>query len=160
MGSRGWARRRAGWPPCRLAAGRLPPHRLPPRRLVAAQKQPCTRAETPDLAALTARWLRAALRAGARDEDAVGVSLAYARRDERRERREKGAYLVTEGLARSGSEGETRGYATTKDVFIEKRGCGRRLQNLSQIASWPSEKDGCATSCARQCKTETESDKC
>jgi hypothetical protein len=67
MGSRGWARRRAGWPPRRLAAGRLPPHRLPPRRLVAAQKQPCTRAETPDLAALTARWLRAALRAGARD---------------------------------------------------------------------------------------------
>jgi hypothetical protein len=28
-----------------------------------------------------------------------------------------------------------------RDVFIEKRGCERRLQNLWQIVSWPSEKD-------------------
>jgi hypothetical protein len=36
--------------------------------------------------------------AGARDEDVVGLGLAYARRDERRDRGAKGAYLVTEGL--------------------------------------------------------------
>jgi hypothetical protein len=52
------------------------------------------------------------------------VSLVYARRDQRRERRTKVAYLVTEGLARSGSEGKARGYATATDIFIEKRGCG------------------------------------
>jgi hypothetical protein len=114
----------------------LLPRRLPPRRLPrAAPKLPRTGAETSDLAALAARWQRVALRvgrsAGARDEDAVRVGLAYARRDECWERRAKGAYLVTEGLACSGSEGETRGYATARDVFIEKRGCGRRLQNLS-----------------------------
>jgi hypothetical protein len=58
--------------------------------------------------------------------------------------------------ARFGSRREMRGYATTRNLFIEKRGCGRRLQNLSQIASWPSERDGRATSCTIQCMTETE----
>jgi hypothetical protein len=58
--------------------------------------------------------------------------------------------------ARFVSGRETRGYATARNVFIEKRGCGRRLQNLSQIASWPGEGDGRATSCTIQCMTLTE----
>jgi hypothetical protein len=48
--------------------------------------------------------------------------------------------------ARFGSGRETRGYASARNIFIEKRGCGRRLQNLSQITSWPSERDGRVTS--------------
>jgi hypothetical protein len=51
--------------------------------------------------------------------------------------------------------GETRGYATARDVFIDKIGCERRLQNLSQITSWSSERDSCATSYVTQCTTKT-----
>jgi hypothetical protein len=58
---------------------------------------------------------------GASDECAVGISLVYARRDGRRERRAEGTYLVTEGPARSGSEGETRGYGTGRHVFIYRQ---------------------------------------
>jgi hypothetical protein len=50
---------------------------------------------------------------------------------------------------------EMRGYATARDVFIDKIGCERRLENLSQITSWSSERDGCTTSCVTPCTMET-----
>jgi hypothetical protein len=66
------------------------------------------------------------------------------------------AYLVSAALHACDLDlGEMRGYAMARDVFIDKIGCERRLQNLSQITSWSSERDGCATSCVTQCTTET-----